>query len=71
MRRFVKPVGVTEAERVGKRITQSLSDLTLDLDAVGHYIARTSPTVIYKRFIEVAEAALYEKELRNEQEELS
>ncbi len=70
MRRFVKPVGTTEEERVGKRITQSLSDLTLDLDAVGHYIARTSPTVIYKRFIEVAEAALYEKELRTEEDKL-
>jgi len=70
MRRFVKLVGTTEEERVGKRITQSLSDLQLDLDAVGHYIARTSSTVIYKRFIEVAEAALYEKELRVEEDKL-
>ena len=70
MRRFVRQISPTQEERVGQRITQHLSDLTLDLDEVGHYIARTSPTVIYKRFITVAEAALYEKELRDEKEEL-
>lgn len=67
MRRFVRPMTASLEERAGQKITQQLSDLTLDLDAVGHYIARTSPTVIYKRFITVAEAALYEKELQDEQ----
>jgi len=70
MRRFVTPMKTSQEERVGQRITQLLLDLTLDLDAIGHYIARTSPTVIYKRFIEVAEAALYEKELRTEEDKL-
>lgn len=70
MRRFIRQISPTQEERVGQRITQHLSDLTLDLDSVGHYIARTSPTVIYKRFITVAEAALYEKELQEDKDKL-
>jgi hypothetical protein len=68
MRRFLKPAGMTEAERAAKTMTRLLSDLTLDLHQVGTYMARTAPTVIYKRFIEVAESALYEKELEKERE---
>lgn len=68
MRRFLRPAGMTEAEKVAKVMTRMLSDLTLDLHQVGTYMARTAPTVIYKRFIEVAESALYEKEIEKERE---
>jgi hypothetical protein len=68
MRRFLKPTGITEAERVAMTMTRMLSDLTLDLHQVGTYMARTAPVVIYRRFIEVAESALYEKEIEKERE---
>ena len=68
MRRFLKPTGMTDAERVAITMTKMLSDLSLDLHQVGTYMARTAPVVIYRRFIEVAESALYEKEIEKERE---
>lgn len=64
-RRYVK-LATTQEEKVANIIIRSLSDLTLDLHNVGSNIVRGAPAVIYKRFIEVAESALYEKELQEE-----
>ena len=64
-RRYVK-LAASQEEKAANIIIRLLSDLTLDLHNVGSNIVRGAPTVIYKRFIEVAESALYEKELQEE-----
>lgn len=52
----------TEEERVAMKLTAIVSDLRLDLEQVGRYLARTSPYVSFNRLIEIAESAQYEKE---------
>ena len=40
-----------------------LSDFTLDLEAIGFYLAKGSPHIIYTRANEVLEAMQYNKEV--------
>jgi hypothetical protein len=49
-------------EKVAEQLTVLVNDLTLDLDQVGEYIARSAPNVTYRRFVEIAETAKYERE---------
>lgn len=49
-------------EKVAKRIGTILSDFSLDLEAVGKYLAVSVPYVVYARAVEVLEAAQYNKE---------
>lgn len=48
-------------EIVANKISEMVNDLTLDLDQIGTYIAQ-EPTVTYRRVVEIAEAAKYERE---------
>lgn len=50
--------GVSKEEKIAEKIALSLSDLRLDLDAIGFALSR-QPYQTYRRFIEVAEAGLY------------
>lgn len=52
---------ISEAEKVALRMAKLVNDLTLDLDQVGVYLAREHG-VTYRRVQEIAEAARYEKE---------
>jgi hypothetical protein len=54
-------MAMSEAEKVAVKIGNLVNDLTLDLDQVGNYIARDN-AITYRRVIEVAEAAKYERE---------
>lgn len=60
MRRHSK--GISKEERVAARIGKELSDFTLDLDSVGYYLAKSQPYLIFRRSLEVLEAAEYQKE---------
>lgn len=62
MRRSIR-LGVSKEEKVASKFITLLSDLNLDLEAVGFYIARTSPYIIYSRANEVLEAMQYNKEV--------
>jgi len=53
---------VTDEEKVVIKLNSLLSDLRLDVEMVGRYLAQISPTVVYNRLITVAESAQYEKE---------
>jgi phosphoribosyl-ATP pyrophosphohydrolase len=61
----------TDEEKVVNAITKLIGHLTIDLDRVGIYLARIAPTVIYNRFMMIAEAAQAEKEeeLSNERQD--
>ena len=62
MRRSIK-LGVSKEEKVANRIVTILSDFTLDLEAIGFYLAKGSPHIIYTRANEVLESMQYNKEV--------
>lgn len=55
-------IGISKEEKVAARIGKELSDFTLDLDSVGFYLARSQPYLIFRRAMEILEAAEYQKE---------
>ena len=54
----------SKEEKLANKIIVLLSDLSLDLEAVGLYLARTAPHIIYRRGLEVLEAMEYNKEVQ-------
>jgi len=60
MRRIIK-LGMSKEEKVALNIGKLLSDFTLDLEAIGKYLAVSNPHLIYARAIEVLESAEYNK----------
>jgi hypothetical protein len=54
----------SKEEKLANKIVVLLSDLSLDLEAVGLYLARTAPHIIYRRGLEVLEAMEYNKEVQ-------
>jgi hypothetical protein len=62
MRRAIR-LGTSKEERVAVTIGKLLSDFTLDLEAIGKYLATANPHLIYARALEVLESAEYNKEV--------
>ena len=62
MRRAIR-LGTSKEEKVAVTIGKLLSDFTLDLEAIGKYLATANPHLIYARAIEVLESAEYNKEV--------
>jgi hypothetical protein len=62
MRRSIR-LAVSKEEKIANRITTLLSDFTLDLEAIGFYLAKGSPHIIYSRANEVLESMQYNKEV--------
>jgi hypothetical protein len=56
-------VGISREEKVAISIGKLLSDFSLDLEAVGKYLATTQPYVIYTRILEIMDATEYNKEV--------
>lgn len=55
-------VAISEEEKVAKRIGKEVSDFTLDLEAVGRYLAKALPFTIYVRAMTILESAQYHKQ---------
>jgi len=53
----------SKEEKVAIAMGKLLSDFSLDLEAVGKYLATTNPYVIYTRTLAVLEATEYNKEV--------
>ena len=62
MRRSIR-LAVSKEEKVATKMVTLLSDFTLDLEAIGFYLAKGSPHIIYTRANEVLEAMQYNKEV--------
>ena len=60
----------TDEEKVVTAIAKMIGHLNIDLDRVGVHLARIAPTVIYNRFMVIAEAAQEEKRKQIEQHKL-
>ena len=56
-------LGISKEEKVAVTIGRLLSDFSLDLEAVGKYMAVSNPHVVYVRALEVLEATEYNKEV--------
>jgi hypothetical protein len=53
----------SKEEKVALAIGRLLSDYSLDLEAVGKYLATAQPYLVYARAVEVLEATQYNKEV--------
>ena len=53
----------SKEEKVAVTIGKLLSDFSLDLEAVGKYIATANPYIVYARAIEVLESSQFNKEV--------
>jgi len=53
----------TKEEKAVAKITTIMSDFSLDLEAVGMYMAIGTPHIIYRRALEVLEAMEYNKQV--------
>lgn len=53
----------SKEEKVAITIGRLLSDFSLDLEAIGKYLATAQPYVVYARALEVLEATQYNKEM--------
>jgi hypothetical protein len=62
MRRAIR-LGTSKEEKVAVTIGKLLADFTLDLEAIGKYLATANPHLIYARALEVLESAEYNKEV--------
>lgn len=56
---------LTEEEKVAKKIGNEISDLRVDLELVGQYLAQSQPYVVYNRLQVIAESAKETKEGTN------
>ena len=56
-------LGISKEEKVAVAIGKLLSDFSLDLEAVGKYLATAQPYVIYTRVLEIMDATEYNKEV--------
>ena len=54
-------LGISKEEKVALSIGKLLTDFSLDLEAVGKYLATAQPYVIYARVLEVLDATEYNK----------
>lgn len=55
----------SEEQKVADKIAKTITDVTLDLDLIGFYIA-LQPNVVYRRLEEVLESAEEQREAINE-----
>jgi len=53
----------TKEEKAAQKISTIMSDFSLDLEAVGYYMATAIPYVTYSRALEVLDSARYNKEV--------
>jgi hypothetical protein len=61
-------LGISKEEKVALSIGKLLSDFSLDLEAVGKYLATAQPYVVYARALEVLEATEYNKTVQEYRE---
>lgn len=56
---------LTEEEKVANKLGNVISDLRVDLELVGEYMAKSQPYVVYNRLQVIAESAKENKENTN------
>lgn len=54
----------TEEEKIAKKLADLVSNVSIDLDQIGIYLANL-PNIYYNRLLTVIESAEHEKEMTN------
>lgn len=57
-------------EKIAKHLAQLVSDVSLDIEQVGIYLARNFPNVSFRRLQVVIESAEHEKESKYDREHI-
>jgi hypothetical protein len=52
-------LAMSKEEKVALSISRLLSDFSLDLEAIGYYLAKAVPYTVFRRALEVLESAEY------------
>ena len=55
-------IGISEEERLVKKLEVMFSDFGLDLESVGYYISRVIPRVVFDRIMITFDAAEFYKD---------
>lgn len=58
-------------EKIAEQIANIVSDVRIDLDQVGKYLARIKPNTPYNRLMIIAESAEWEKEKAYDREHIN
>lgn len=53
----------SKEEKVALSISRLLSDFSLDLEAIGFYLAKSIPYTVFRRALEVLESAEYNRQV--------
>lgn len=56
----------SKEEKVAIKMANLVTDFTLDIEAVGKYLAEATPHILYARLTEVLESAVYQHETNAE-----
>lgn len=67
---MIRKLHKSQEEKIADKVAELLSDVRLDLDQVGIYLARYSPNLSYNRLMIIAEAAEHEKEREYDRQNL-
>jgi hypothetical protein len=54
--------GISKEEKVARKIAKEMWDMSLDLEALGYYLARATSYLEFNRVLEVLESAQAQKE---------
>lgn len=69
MRRLGLRLPPSREEKVAVAIGRLISDYSLDLEAVGKYLASAQPYIVYARVLEILEATEYNKSVAEYREQ--
>lgn len=61
----------SDEEKIAEQIANIVSDVRIDLDQVGMYLARIKPNTPYNRLMVIAESAEWEKEKAYDREHIN
>ena len=61
----------TKEEVVARKLSDMVSDVTLDLDEVGRYMAINTPTLLANRLDVIIESARFEKEAQYDRQHIN
>ena len=67
MRRKIK----SNEEKIAEQIANIVSDVRIDLDQVGFYLAQLKPNVSYNRLMLIAESAEWTKEAEYDRQHIN
>jgi hypothetical protein len=62
----IRKITQSKEEKVAIKLANIVTDFTLDLEAVGRYLATAVPHILYTRLTEVLESAEFQHETNTE-----